>query len=132
MGFIDGTTLPVFGDRYHPMLTTRQLTTLLATAMGADPRHVMGAPGVTPLPSCPRLNVGARGRTPEMVKFHPRVRCPQCGHDNFETLGWESAADKLRCTRCGGVFARRALGADIVNLDAERRKREMRDKPRKR
>ena len=114
------------------MLATRKSAALLDAAMGADPRHVIGGPGVTPLPSCLTLIVGARGRTPEMVKFHPRVRCPQCGNDNFETLGWESAADKLRCTRCGGVFARRALGADIVNLDAERRKREMRDKPRKR
>ena len=114
------------------MLATRQLTALLDAAMGADPRHVLGGPGVTPKPPCPTLDVGASGRTPEMVKFHPRVRCPQCGHDNFETLGWESAVDKLRCKRCGGVFTRRALGADIVNLDAERRKRKMQDKPRKR
>jgi Zn ribbon nucleic-acid-binding protein len=114
------------------MLPSRKLTALLDAAMGADPRHVIGGPGVTPLPSCPRLNVGASGRTPEMVKLPPRVRCPQCDHDNFETLGWESAADKLRCTRCGHVFTRRALGADVVNLDAERRKREMRDKSRKR
>jgi ribosomal protein S27E len=114
------------------MLATRQLTALLDAAMAADPRHVMGGPGVTPLPSYPTLDVGASGRTPEMVKLHPHVRCPQCGHDNFETLGWDDAADKLRCRRCGGVFTRPALGADIVNLDAERRKREMRVKPRKR
>jgi len=114
------------------MLASRKLPAWLDAAMGADPRHARGGPGVTPLPSCPMLNVGASGRTPEMVQFHPRVRCPQCGHDNFEPLGSESAADKLRCTRCGHVFTRRALGADVVNLDAERRKREMRDKPRKR
>jgi len=100
--------------------------------MGAEPRHVMGGPGVTSLPLCPTLDVGANGRAPEMVKLHPRVRCPQCGHDNFETLGWAAAADKLRCRRCGSIFTRRALGADIVNLDAERRKREMRDNPWKR
>jgi hypothetical protein len=38
LGFIDGTTLPVFGGRYHPMLATRQLTALLDAAMGADHR----------------------------------------------------------------------------------------------
>jgi hypothetical protein len=35
LGFIDGTTLPVFGGRYHPMLASRQLTALLDAAMGA-------------------------------------------------------------------------------------------------
>jgi hypothetical protein len=43
----------------------------------------------------------------------------------------DDAADKLRCKRCGNVFRRRALGANVVSLDSERRKREMRDKLRK-
>jgi hypothetical protein len=33
--------------------------------------------------------------------------------------------------RCGNVFTRRVLGANVVSLDSERRKREMRDKSRK-
>ena len=65
-----------------------------------------------------------------MVKFHPHVRCPECGYNNSAPLGWDDAPDKLRCMRCGNVFTRRALGADVVSLDSERRKREMRDKSR--
>ncbi len=67
-----------------------------------------------------------------MVKFHASERCPQCGHNNFEPLQCAAAADKLRCTRCGRVTTRQAPGADIVNLQAERRKREMRIKSRER
>jgi len=66
-----------------------------------------------------------------MVKINSRIRCPECGYDNFEPLGWDDAAGKLRCMRCGNVFARRSLGANVVSLDFERRKREMRDKSRK-
>jgi ribosomal protein S27E len=66
-----------------------------------------------------------------MVKIDVRIRCPECGYDNFEPLGWNNAADKLRCKRCGNVLTRRVLGANVVSLDAERRKREMRDKSRK-
>ncbi len=65
-----------------------------------------------------------------MVKIDARIRCPKCDFHNFEPLGWDDAADKLRCMRCGNVFTRRALGADVVSLDSERRKREMRDKSR--
>ena len=66
-----------------------------------------------------------------MVKFHPHVCCPQCSYDNFEPLGRDDAPDKLRCMRCGNVFTRRNLGANVVSLDSDRRKREMRDKSRK-
>jgi hypothetical protein len=33
--------------------------------------------------------------------------------------------------RCGNVFMRRVLGANVISLDSERRKREMHDKSRK-
>ncbi len=66
-----------------------------------------------------------------MVKTDARIRCPKCDFDNFEPLGWDDAPDKLRCKRCGNVFTRRALGVNVVSLDSERRKREMRDKSRK-
>lgn len=66
-----------------------------------------------------------------MVKFHPRIRCPECGYNDFALLGWDAAPDRLRCMRCGNVFMRRVLGANVISLDSERRKREMRDKSRK-
>lgn len=73
-------------------------------------------------------NVRSGRRRPEVVKFYPLIRCPQCGYDSFEPLGEDDETDKLRCMRCGGVFTRRDLGVDIVNLDSERRKREMQNK----
>ncbi len=66
-----------------------------------------------------------------MVKIDARIRCPECGYENFEPLGRDDAPDKLRCMRCGNVFTRRGLGANVISLDSERRKREMRDKSRK-
>jgi len=62
-----------------------------------------------------------------MVKIRTRIRRLNCGFNAFEPLGRDGAPDELLCMRCGNVFTRRALSANVVNLNSERRKREMRD-----
>lgn len=66
-----------------------------------------------------------------MVKIHTRIRRLNCGFNAFAPLGRDDTPDELRCMRCGSVFTRRALGANVVNLNSERRKHKVQDKSHK-
>ncbi len=62
-----------------------------------------------------------------MVKIHSCIRCPNCGFNDFELLGGDDMDDELRCTQCNNTYTRLALGANVIDLGAERRKRESQD-----